>query len=476
MMRLRDRPVLLDTLVVVAVVAVSVVLALIFDPAETWYEATREYEAFELDEIFGGFVGLLVAFAWFSYRRLQQAQRELRERMRLEGQLVQAQKMEAIGLAAGGIAHDFNNDLAVILGHTELLARAPETKSNDSVRIIRETVLRSGALSKRLLEFSRPQLEAVRPIDLDEILRRSAGLARAVLGDSVKLVTRIDPEAWPIRADPARIEQIILNLSINARDAMPEGGRVEIEVENVKVGAQAQRTTQLRAGDYVLIKFRDSGIGMSPSVQERIFEPFFTHGKSNSGTGLGLSIVYGNVTRWGGAIVVQSAPGEGTTFEIRLPRSMEQPLPVPDREQTLPPGVETIVLVEDQPNLRELVKSALHDAGHRVLDFPDAETALQASTGVIGALVTDVVLPGIDGVKLAARLRQTHRDLPVLYVTGHASPELGDGAERSEVLLKPFSSLELVSKVRALLDGEQGAGPRKNGRGVDPAHPIDRIA
>jgi PAS domain S-box-containing protein len=382
------------------------------------------------------------------------AEEALQEQVALKEQVRQAQKLESIGRLAGGVAHDFNNLLTVILGCAEALrgdAARGVPADHGVVDELRTAGDRARELTRQLLAFARKQVIAPVPLDLNGVVGASEKLLRRVLGEDVELAVRLDPGLHPIRGDAGQLEQVILNLAVNARAAMPRGGTLAIETRN-----------GLRDGEErVCLTVRDSGTGMTPEVKAHLFEPFFTTKPAGEGTGLGLATVYGIVKQSDGHIDVHSEPGRGTTFELWFPRTAELPAPaapLPAPAIAAPRGSERILVVEDDPQVREVTVRALRAAGHPVLVAPGAREALALEPRELAGLdllVTDVVMPGVDGRAVADELRRRRPDLRVLYVSGYtedavvARGVLGTGLA---FLAKPFTPSALVARVRAVLD------------------------
>jgi PAS domain S-box-containing protein len=401
---------------------------------------------------------------------------DVTERKALEARIRHAQKMDAIGRLAGGVAHDFNNILNVVLGYAELTMRTMD--ESDRRRRHLAEILRAGeqaaSLTRQLLTFGRGHPLQPRVLDLNASVTEMDPLIRRSIGEHIELVTALAHDPGRVRADPSQIDQVILNLVVNARDAMPCGGRLTIETSDVELDGQGQ--PGLPAGRYVMLVVADTGCGMPKSVQEHIFEPFFTTKENDKGTGLGLATVYGIVQQSGGAITVHSAVNAGTAFKIYLPR-VEAPataLPVGRPVSEVERGTETILLVEDDPALRGLTHEVLTDAGYRVLQAasgPEAMALVDNYIGRIDLLVTDVVMPRMNGLELARRLDEIRPGLPTLYLSGYAPGAVareGMLDPRRVFMTKPLRPAELTHKVRDLLDTrplppcgrDAGAGPR----------------
>ena len=389
--------------------------------------------------------------------RVWGSQREITEQRRLEAQLRQAQKMEAIGRLAGGVAHDFNNLLSVIHGYTELLLR--RFRKADPGRREAEQVLtateRAAALTQQLLAFGRKQVLVPRVLDLNSVVKDMDHMLRRLIREDIGLIIRTDPELWLVRADPAQMEQVIINLAVNASDAMPHGGLVTLETRNIQLDrAVSRQDPALRPGRYVLLSVTDVGIGMDPETKARIFEPFFTTKELSKGTGLGLATVYGIVQQSGGHISVYSELGKGSTFNVYLPRAEGklEAARVPAILEAPPKGVGTILLVEDDAAVRGLAREVLQEQGYTVLPAANGEEALQiveTHQGRIDLLMTDVIMPGMAGDELVEHLRLQLPDLKVVFVSGYASDAIPKimPDEHTAFLQKPFPVEDLVRKV-----------------------------
>jgi len=391
---------------------------------------------------------------------------DVTERRALEQQLRQSQKMEAVGRLAGGIAHDFNNLLMVISGYSEFLLErlGGEPHLRGPAQEIASASERASALTRQLLAFSRKQMLAPRIVNLNDIATENLKMLTRMIGEDIDLVMTPGKNLWSVRADAGQIEQVIMNLAVNARDAMPSGGKLTIETANITLDEEYARVhAPLRPGDYVMASISDTGAGMDSETQSHIFEPFFTT-KGPKGTGLGLSTVYGIVKQSGGYIWVYSELGRGTTFKIYLPRvpSVEEPLVQaavsPLQFQKVEPGTETILLVEDEANLRYLARQYLEKQGYKVIEAADGAVAMQiavAHEGVIHLLLTDVIMPGMNGRELAQRISEIRPNVKVLYMSGYTENVIGhDGTLEAGVRLlqKPFNLRDLKSKVREVLD------------------------
>lgn len=388
------------------------------------------------------------------------------EELRLgETQLRQSQKMEAVGQLAGGIAHDFNNLLTAITGYSDLLLEdlAPNDPRRLDIDEIRAAARRAASLTQQLLAFSRKQVLQPRVLSLNEVVTNAEKLLRRLIGEDIALQTRLDPAIGAIMADPAQLEQVIVNLAVNARDAMPNGGRLVLGTANVTFDAAgAAGDAVVPAGAYVQLTVSDTGMGMDDETKARLFEPFYTTKGPGKGTGLGLSTVYGIVKQSGGFIWVNSEPARGTTFDMCLPRvdAAVEELTTTARAQDVPRGTETILLVEDEPALRTVARRALERQGYVVLEAADADTALGLASrhhGPLDLLVTDVVMPGGSGPELATRLVAARPHVKVLYMSGYTDEAIvHHGVLEAGVayLGKPFSPDDLGRRVRAELDGK----------------------
>jgi two-component system cell cycle sensor histidine kinase/response regulator CckA len=386
---------------------------------------------------------------------------DVTDRKLLEAQFRQAQKMEAIGMLAGGIAHDFNNMLTAILGYSELLTEqiGPDKPMGQDLREIMAAAQRAAALTQQLLAFSRQQLLALAPLDLTTVVRDVEAMLRRLLGEQITIATVLADDIDPVMADVTHLEQILVNLSVNARDAMPEGGRLTLATRNIILDAgYAAAHPGAKAGSYVTLAVTDTGAGMSSETQRRIFEPFFTTKERGRGTGLGLAAVYGIVKQLDGYIEVESQPARGSTFTIYLPRTEQaargpiRPVPVMS-----PAGTETILLVEDERGVRAFMKITLQRFGYQVIEADTAEAALMLLDGSdtpVHLLLTDIVLPRMDGRELAVRVTRDRPHVHVLFMSGYASGQStieGFLEPGSQFLEKPFTAHALLTKTRQLL-------------------------
>ena len=387
---------------------------------------------------------------------------DVTEAKRLQAQLLQSQKMDSLGQLAGGVAHDFNNLLTVIKGRLELAqaALAHGDPRREDLEAASRSADSAARLTQQLLAFSRKQVVDPRVLDLREVVLRIEGMLRRILGEDIELRTEIEPGLGAVRMDRGQLEQVILNLAVNARDAMPQGGRLAIEVRNAELTeAGARELGGVAPGEYVTLTVRDSGVGMSEEVRSRLFEPFYTTKPPGSGTGLGLALVYGVVSQSGGRITVESEPGAGSLFRIHLPRVREEarPEPLPEVAQ-LPTGREIVLLVEDDDDVRALAGRLLERLGYRVHAFGSGSAAILTARGMPeppDLLLTDVVMPEMNGRQLAEEIRRLCPGIRVVYSSGYADNVLqqhGVAQERVEFLPKPYSAEELARSVRAALE------------------------
>jgi CheY-like chemotaxis protein len=372
--------------------------------------------------------------------------------------------MEAIGRLAGGIAHDFNNLLGVISGYSELLRhRYPDHPGADRIRQIESAGSRAAGLTRQLLAFSRKQVLEPKVVDVGALVGDLGRMLQRLLGEDVRLTIRSEADVDPVRADPTQLEQVVMNLTVNARDAMPLGGELTISVGMTEADA---RDASLPAGRYVALSVRDTGCGMDAATLSHVFEPFFTTKERGKGTGLGLATVYGIVKQTGGCVRVESAPGAGSTFTILLPPTQERSAPA--QLAAAPPrgGRETVLVVEDEPGMLELARETLEQNGYSVLAASSGDEALRLAAShatSIELLLTDVVMPGIGGPALAERLTRRQPRLRVVFMSGYTADRIahhGALAEGTLLLQKPFRADALLRKVAQAL-----------GRGVEQAEP-----
>ena len=411
---------------------------------------------------------------------------DVTERRALEQQLRQSQKMEAVGRLAGGIAHDFNNLLMVISGYSEFLLErlGDEPQLRGPAQEIASAAERASSLTRQLLAFSRKQMLAPRVVNLNDVATENVKMLTRMIGEDIDLVIAPSPDLWSVRADAGQIEQVIMNLAVNARDAMPSGGKLTIETSNVTLDEDYARLhSPVRPGDYVMVAVSDTGAGMDTETQSHIFEPFFTT-KGTKGTGLGLSTVYGIVKQSGGYIWVYSEMGRGTTFKIYLPRVASTGEAVaqfaaPPEFRKVEPGTETILLVEDEANLRYLARQYLEKQGYKVIEAADGAVAMQIAVAhekIIHLLLTDVIMPGMNGRELAQRISEIRPNVKVLYMSGYTENVIGHNGMLDagiRLLQKPFNLRDLKSIVREVLDATppevamsaQSTAPLRTARG-----------
>ena len=387
---------------------------------------------------------------------------DITEQKRLEAQLRQAQKMEAVGQLAGGMAHDFNNLLMIISGYSELAANQADSGSplRKSIEEVRNAAERAGLLTRQLLSFSRCQLLQPKILNLNDLVAERAEMLGSLLGEAVEVAIHLDPDLGNIRGDPAQLEQVIVNLVLNARDAMPQGGKLTVETTNVPMGESlSPYSDPAEPGAQVMMAIIDTGVGMDAETQSRVFEPFFTTKENGKGTGLGLSTVYGVVKQSGGALSVESEYGKGTTFKIYLPRVDEAATPTPEISGATEPikGSQTILLVEDEMAIRKITREFLETSGYRVLEACNGAEALELCEhhrGNLHMVMTDVRMPGMSGPQLAERLSTQCPDMKVLFVSGAnevASSRCVGSSPPSSFLQKPFTFEELTARVREML-------------------------
>lgn len=402
---------------------------------------------------------------------VQGSARDISERKRAEEalrasqlQLQQSQKLEAIGQLAGGVAHDFNNMLTAIIGYTDLSLRRVglENPIRRNLEETKKAAERAASLVRQLLAFSRKQILAPKVLDLNDVVKDMQKMLTRLIGENIKLATRLETDLGSVKADPCQVEQIIVNLVVNARDAMPRGGRVTIETANFTLDHRiASKHVAVTPGEYVMLAVSDTGSGMDQETQARIFEPFFTTKEVGKGTGLGLSTVYGIVKQSGGNIWVYSEPGMGTVFKVYLPRiddTIVSMIAKQEQEANAPRGTETILLVEDEEIVRGLTRKILMQAGYNVLDAKSGHEALRlchTHAGPIDLLLTDVVMPEISGKEVADRLLQLRPATRVLFMsgyTGEAIVQHGVLDANVKFIQKPFTWVALTKKVREVLN------------------------
>jgi two-component system, cell cycle sensor histidine kinase and response regulator CckA len=390
--------------------------------------------------------------------------RDISAKKRLEEQLRLAQKMEAVGRLAGGMAHDFNNLLTVIRSAAEVLQeRCLKDPANlETVREISGAAERASSLTQQLLAFGKRQMACPRAINLNQVIARMYGMLTRLAGEDITLETKLENGLWNVKMDPIQVDQILINLAANARDAMPHGGLIKIHTFNCHAAEGANGTTAPKAGDYTCLSFSDNGHGMDRETLSRIFEPFFTTKENTQGTGLGLSTVYGIVHQSGGEIAVRSELGEGASFTVYIPRTLEDVLPEDSGTESEPaPGSETILLVEDEPSLRSVLSGYMRERGYRLYEAGDAQEALDiARKNPIDLLLTDIVMPGISGPELAAEMAAARPQMRVVFMSGYAEhAALQDALLLPNALFleKPFRLSGLIRKVNQALSNRKPA-------------------
>ncbi len=394
--------------------------------------------------------------------RLEMYVEDITQRSELEQQLRQAQKMEAVGNLAGGVAHDFNNLLMIISSYTQMLEDElePDDRLRHNTQQVLKAVERSGALIQQLLAFSRKQILSPRILDLNTVVEDTAKMIRRLIGEDIELVISLERPLWVVKADPDQIGQVLLNLCVNARDAMPSGGKLMIATHNSTIHSGVEGAIRVAPGQYTMLTVTDNGVGMSKQVQSRVFEPFFTTKPLGKGTGLGLSMVYGIVKQSGGHIWVESELNQGTRFQILFP-AIDEVASVVDVDHAKPvPGQgETVLLAEDEDSLRESIASYLRKHGYNVLEAPNGEEALQVAQrhpGPIHLLLTDVVMPKVEGAALACELTRLRPGVPTLFMSGytdHQQLESLPGTPRPTVLRKPIHLQSLLQTIGGMLHG-----------------------
>jgi nitrogen-specific signal transduction histidine kinase len=399
---------------------------------------------------------------------------EIANRMQTEETLRQAQKMEAVGRLAGGVAHNFNNMLMVIRGHAALSlnrVHSDHPLRRDLIEIVKTTD-RAASLTRQLLAFSRKQMLQLRVLDLNTLVNQMAELLPSVLGEDIHLKLDLDPQLGRVKIDAAQMEQVIMNLVFNARDAMPTGGDLTISTANTQLDDDWVRLHPgAQPGPHVVLAIRDTGHGMDADIQARMFDPFFTTKDRDKGTGLGLSTVYGTIDQSGGSITVSSKPGEGTTIQIFLPR-VEETIQTVEVAEELPGashGEETILVVEDDDAVRRMTREFLTIKGYTVKEASSGLEAIEFlgnHTETVDLVLTDVIMPGMKGRELGGRLAAIRTGIKILYMSAHTEDTVMDLdmiVPGTAFIEKPFSPEELASKVREVLVGNKGGGPLRHG-------------
>jgi signal transduction histidine kinase/CheY-like chemotaxis protein len=446
---------------------------------ETHLESEKGLGRLLFSLLIAGWLALIAVAAaglWTRERRRHDAEAALRHS---EAQLLQAQKMDAVGRLAGGLAHDINNYVNAITAQCELVRMKAEPRVAEKMDLVIATAGKITGLIRRLLAFSRKQPVDPRVVDLNEVVAGLRAMMKRLIGEDLQLDTLPGSGLWPVRVDPAQLEQIVVNLLVNAREASPRGGRVTIETANVALGSEYLKSNPtVKPGEYVLLAVSDTGTGMPPAVRERIFEPFFTTKEGTEARGLGLATVYGIVKQNGGHVAVYSEPGQGTTFRIYLPRSAE-PRTAAAPEAAAAPltgGSEAILLVEDNDQLRDATGGILQALGYRVAAAANGDEALAAFErldGRVDLVICDVVMPGMSGPEVVQRIRARRGETRVLFISGYTDNVIlrhGILEGEYQFLEKPFSAERLAAKIREVL-GEKGAVSPARGEGAPTSSP-----
>jgi nitrogen-specific signal transduction histidine kinase len=383
---------------------------------------------------------------------------------KLEAQFIEAQKMEVVGQLAGGVAHDFNNIIAIIMGYSDLMMQivGPDSPLAGHIEVVHQAAERAAGLTRQLLVFSRRQTVQPVVLDLSEVVNSVEKMLRRLIHENIELIVTHDKQAGRIKADPGYVVQVLMNLVVNARDAMPHGGKLTVETSNVTLGEnQSRPAAGASPGDYVMLSVNDEGVGMTDGVKARLFEAFFTTKPKGKGTGLGLVTCQTIVQQSGGHMVVTSEVGKGTSFKVYFPR-VDLPLDAavsPVQKGPLPRGTEMVLIVEDDPSVRELARSVLQDQGYEVLSAANGKEGLRVvrehKGGLIGLVVTDVIMPVMGGKAMVDWLKLDHPDLKVLFTSGYTDDAIvqqGVLEPGLEFLPKPYTPSTLTRKVREMLD------------------------
>lgn len=462
-----------DLAIAAGFVVVFYIVGGIFDLAEALEEFADAHEHWELDELILGFALSAIAFAWYSYRRWREYSAELERRIEInqrlveemenreqvEQQLRQSQKMEAVGQLTGGVAHDFNNILAVIIGNSEMLGDKLG-EDEPGLSAIQRAADRGAELTQRLLAFSRQQPLQPCTIDLADHVTSMTKVIQRTIGGSIEVSVKTDPGLWPAQADPGQVENALLNMAINARDAMPDGGCLTIECSNDHLdAAYAAGRPEVTPGDYAVLSVTDNGTGMPPEVQARVFEPFFTTKDVGKGTGLGLAMIYGFAKQSGGHVSIYSEVGHGTTVRLYLPRAHgvaeqetgQRNTPTPDGEG------ESILVIEDDADVSQLTTQMLQSLGYRVTGVPEADSAraVIADGPQFDLILSDIILPGgTSGPEFVQEVKREQPDLKVVFMSGFPSEAAKSNGllDSGSVLLnKPFRKQQLADALRQVL-------------------------
>ena len=425
-------------------------------------EESREVDAEGRKKIFrNAMIGVVDDGHWV---RTWGISRDVTDRLHLEEQLRNAQQLEAIGRLAGGVAHDFNNILSIIMGHSELLLTTSpqDTRLRSGLEQIRRAADRAASLTQQLLAFSRKQVLQPKALDLNEAVADVQKMLARVIGEDIELIASLHPSLRWVKADPGQVEQVLMNLAVNARDAMPQGGRLVMETSNIEIGFERARELELVPGHYVLLTVIDTGQGMEPRILPHVFEPFFTTKPMGKGTGLGLATAYGIVKQSGGSIQVESEVGVGSTFCVYLPAAEDGAHEHArlNASEKIAGGSETILIAEDEPDLRVLTRIFLEAYGYKVLDASSAGQAIKMSEtydAPIHLLLTDVIMPGMSGRQLAEQISKQRPDTKIVYMTGYTDDMIVQHKVLEpgvKLLQKPFTRTDLARKVRLTLDGK----------------------
>ena len=423
-------------------------------------QESREIDAHGQKKVFRNtMIGMVVDGHWV---RTWGITRDVTERMHLEEQLRNAQQLEAIGRLAGGVAHDFNNILSIIMGYGELLLTVSkgDERARSGLEQIRRAADRAASLTQQLLAFSRKQVLQPKVLDLNEAVADVQKMLSRVIGEDIHLVASLHPSLVSVKVDPGQMEQVLVNLAVNARDAMPHGGTLTMETSNAEISGEHARVLELTAGAYAVLKVTDTGHGMNAEVLSHVFEPFFTTKPIGKGTGLGLATVYGIVKQSGGGIQVESEVGQGTAFRVYFPAAEGTRKRAPVASERVVGGNETILVAEDEPDLRELTRLFLEGFGYKVLEASSAEQAIQTADrfpGNIDLLLTDVIMPGMSGRQLAEQVLSKRPQTRIVYMTGYTDDMVVQHKVLEpgvKLLQKPFTKVDLALKVRSTLDGK----------------------
>jgi nitrogen-specific signal transduction histidine kinase/CheY-like chemotaxis protein len=415
--------------------------------------------------------------------RIQEIVRDVTDRKRLEGQLRQSQKLEAVGRLAGGVAHDFNNLLTVILGHSDLTLASMEVddRRRHDIEDIREAGARAAVLTSQLLAFSRKQVLQPKIVDVSIAVSNLTKMLGRLISSNIEIVTRLERNLWRTKVDPGQLDQVILNLTINARDAMPLGGKLILATRNCRLDDEhISEDAAVPPGDYVLLEVSDPGCGMDAETRSHLFEPFFTTKLPGKGTGLGLSTVYGIIRQSGGHIGVDSELGKGTSVKVYLPRAREasESARHTKHSEQMPRGNETILLAEDEQRVRGVTATVLARLGYRVLEARDGQEALEVAkeyAGEIHLLLTDIMMPRISGRELADHLRRDRPAIKVLLSSGYSDDAASQVTLDASIpfLQKPFTPGSLAIKIREVLDEARGQAAQKGMSGAQTSRTDD---